>query len=393
MILIIRGKKVTFKAGGIATQYLMLKKHPLYLKATVILAGLVIIVYILSTLQDILIPLAFGLLLAILLNPLVALLNKRMSRGVAIIIVLSISLIIITGVGYMLVTQIASFSDALPLLKVRLEDLTNNIQHWIRNEFGINLAKQGQFVTEAGNGMKPYIGSTLGAFTASLATLVLLPVYTFLFLFYKTLLLNFLYEIFDEENSAEVATILTQTKQAIQGYMFGLLLEALIMATLNSIALLILGVDYAILIGVLGAMINILPYIGGIVSIALPLLMATITKQGFHTQIGILVTYIVIQFVDNHFLIPYIVSSKVKINALISIVIVLMGGALWGVSGMFLAIPFIGILKLIFDRVPTLQPWGKLLGDERMRRHKGEIWNNMKPKRLLSGLLSDRRKG
>jgi predicted PurR-regulated permease PerM len=150
------------------------------------------------------------------------------------------------------------------------------------------------------------------------------------------------------------------------------------MATLNSAALLALGVDYAILLGVLGAVINVLPYIGGIVSVALPLLMATITKDGYHTQLGILVIYLIIQFTDNHFLIPYIVSSKVKINALISIIIVLLGGALWGISGMFISIPFIGILKLVFDRVPDLKPWGKLLGDQRITVHKGEIWQRFK---------------
>jgi predicted PurR-regulated permease PerM len=370
----------------------MLKKYPLYLKSTVILAGLVIVVYILNVLQDILVPATFGLLLAILLNPLVRVLKKKISNGLAIILSLLIAIIVIVSLGYLLISQISNFSDALPLLKTRLVDLTNQMQHVINKEFGINMVKQGELFNEAGNSMKPYIGSSVGAVTASVATLFLLPVYTFLFLFYKTLLLNFLYEIFAEENSTEVAAILTQTKQAIQGYMFGLMIEAIIMATLNSAALLILGVDYAILLGVIGALINVLPYIGGIVSVALPLLMATITKQGFHTQLGIIAFYLVIQFVDNHFFIPYIVSSKVKINALISIIIVLMGGALWGVSGMFLSIPFIGILKLIFDRVPNLQPWGKLLGDQRMTRHKGEIWNTLKPKRLLSGLHKEKRK-
>jgi predicted PurR-regulated permease PerM len=92
--------------------------------------------------------------------------------------------------------------------------------------------------------------------------------------------------------------------------------------------------------------------------------MVTITKDGIHTQIMIAISYIVMQFIDNHLLIPYIVSSKVRINALISIVGVLLGGAVWGFSGMFLSIPFIGILKIIFDRIPELKPWGKLLGDE-----------------------------
>src|SRR6476469_10470658 len=106
-----------------------------------------------------------------------------------------------------------------------------------------------------------------------------------------------------------------------------------------------------------------LPYICGIIAIALPVLIATVTKTGYSTQLGIIIAYIIIQFIDNNFLIPKIVSSKVQINALVSILIVLLGGALWGVAGMFLSIPFVAILKIICDRVDGLQPWGELLGD------------------------------
>jgi predicted PurR-regulated permease PerM len=141
-----------------------------------------------------------------------------------------------------------------------------------------------------------------------------------------------------------------------------------------------LGVKYALLLGFLGAIINVLPFIGGIVAVLLPVLIATVTKDGFQTQMGIIIAYVIIQFIDNHFLIPYIVSSKVKINALISIIIVLLGGALWGISGMFLSIPFIGILKIIFDRVPELKPWGRLLGDEIPTRRRGQKINKSKMK-------------
>ena len=208
----------------------------------------------------------------------------------------------------------------------------------------------------------------------ALSVIVLLPIYIFLMLFYKTLMLNFLYEIFAEKNSNQVSNVLKETKNAIQSYMVGLLLEATIVAILNSTALFILGVPYAILLGVIGALLNVLPYIGGIIAIALPVLIATITRDGYSTQIGVIIAYAIIQFIDNNILVPRIVSSKVKINALVSLVIVLLGGAVWGVSGMFLSIPFIAVLKIIFDRVDGLRPWGKLLGDEIPLHHKGELW-------------------
>jgi predicted PurR-regulated permease PerM len=134
----------------------------------------------------------------------------------------------------------------------------------------------------------------------------------------------------------------------------------------------------------MGALLNILPYIGGVVSTLLPVIMAMITKDGIEGPLAVVGAYLVIQFIDNHFIMPYIVSSKVKINALISIIVVLLGGTLWGVPGMFLSIPFVGVLKIIFDRLPELKPWGKLLGDEVPTRHKGLKWNFRKSKTSAS---------
>ncbi len=353
----------------------MLKKYPFYLRCTVILFGLALFVLILVLLKDILVPLSFGLLLAILLNPLVNFFQKRkFNRTLAIAISVLFAIIIFTAIGYFLSTQIASFSDQLPVLKKKFIDLLQKLQHELYHRFNLNLRKQDELINEAKTGMTPIVGQTLSTVLSSIEMLILIPLYCFLILFYKTLILNFLYEIFAEENSKEVGVVLIQTKGAIQSYMFGLLMEALIVATLNSVALMVLGVEYAILLGILGAILNVLPFIGGILAVILPIIIATITKDGFGTQLGIIIAYVIIQFFDNHFLIPYIVSSKVKINALISILIVLLGGAAWGISGMFLSIPFAGVLKIVFDRIPELKPWGKLLGDEVPTRHKGQIW-------------------
>jgi predicted PurR-regulated permease PerM len=276
---------------------------------------------------------------------------------------------------YFLSTQIAKFSDTLPLLKQKIDTLTVQLEEWTQANLGITVQKQIELVNEALSNSKALVGSTLSTALGTLSMILLMPVYIFLFLFYKPLILNFLFEVFAEENSRQVGEILNETKSAIQSYMVGLLLEALIVAVLNSTALLILGVKYAILLGVIGALLNLIPYIGGVIAIALPVLIATVTKDGYNTQVGILIAYIIIQFIDNNILVPRIVSSKVQINALISIIAVLLGAALWGVPGMFLSIPFVGILKIICDRIPDLKPWGKLLGDSVPTRHKGEIWN------------------
>jgi predicted PurR-regulated permease PerM len=139
-------------------------------------------------------------------------------------------------------------------------------------------------------------------------------------------------------------------------------LESAVVAALNSFGLLILGIEYAILIGVIGALLNLIPYIGGLVAISIPMLVAIATKSPADA-LWVFVLYMLVQEFDNNFIVPKIVASRVKINALASIVVVLIGGAMWGVAGMFLSIPLTAIVKVIFDRITPLKPFGFLLGD------------------------------
>ena len=341
------------------------RQFPLYIKVTTILFGLILATYILKNLGDILTPLAFAVIIAILLNPLVNKLGKhRVGKIPAILLAMLLAILVIGGIFYFLSTQIAGFGESLPALQAKFTSLLGSLQVWLQQRFGLSFQKQLQLVNEAANSSKALIGGTLDTVMGIVGVILLLPVYVFLFLYYKTLILNFLFKVFAEENADKISDILAQTKLAIQSYMVGLLMEAAIVAVLNSTALLIIGVRYALVLGVIGAILNMLPYIGGLIAIALPVLMATVTSDGYTMQLWIIAAYLAIQFIDNNFLVPRIVSSKVKINALISIVAVLLGGALWGIAGMFLSIPFVGILKIIFDRIDGLQPWGELLGDE-----------------------------
>ncbi len=366
----------------------MEKKYPFYFRSTVTLFGIMLFIYMLFMLKGIMIPLAFSLMIAILLNPIVnKLQQKKVPKILAIIIALLLFVLFTAGLMVFISSQMVKFSANMPELKQKFSELFSQFQIWLRDDYSLSLDKQKQLLSEAGSDLKPLMAQILGTVLGSLSVIVLLPVYIFLILFYKTLILNFLYEVFAERNSNQVGVVLQQTKSAIQSYMVGLLLEAIIVAALNSAALLILGVQYAILLGVIGAILNVLPYIGGIIAIALPIIIATITKDGFSTQIEILIAYMVIQFIDNNILVPRIVSSKVEINALVSIIIVLLGGAIWGLSGMFLSIPFIAVLKIIFDRVDGLKPWGKILGNEIPTHHAGQSW---KYKRKSKPSLSEK---
>ncbi len=319
-------------------------------------------------------PLAFATLIAILLNPLYVRLERVMPKVPAIILSILAAILLVAGLMYFLSTQISTFVSSIPLIQQKITMLLAEAQVWAKEHFGLNLEKQMQALREGADSGGKMIARALGTIFGVVSVIVLLPIYIFMLLYYKPLILNFLYQVFSEKHSLRVADILSQTKSAVQSFMQGLMIETAIVCTMNSLALYIIGVPSAIVIGVIGGILNILPYIGGLVAIALPLLMVTISRDGYTGQLLVIGAYLFIQFIDNNILVPRIVSKKVQINALISIIVVLLGGALWGVAGMFLSIPFIGVLKIIFDRVEGMKPWGSLLGDEVPTEHIGLIW-------------------
>ena len=207
------------------------------------------------------------------------------------------------------------------------------------------------------------IGQTLVIAGSALVILFLLPVYIFLILFYQPIILEFIRRLFAETNQKEVSEVITQTKSVVQRYLTGLVIEAVIIAALDTVALLILGIEYALLLGIIGALLNIIPYIGGLVAVALPMIVALVTKSSPFYALYVLAAYYFIQIIDNNIIVPKIVASKVKINALFSIIVIIAGNALWGIPGMFLSIPLLAIVKLICDHIEPLKPLGFLLGD------------------------------
>jgi predicted PurR-regulated permease PerM len=342
-------------------------KLPFFLKASIFLIGIIALFAILYIAKSIIVPIIFAVIIAIVLHPVVNFfVRKKINRIVAISITIFLTLLIIAGVGLLLFSQASRFGDAWPVLVDKFTATVNQSIAWVSGYFDINPLKIQEWVTktkgEIMNMSSTLVGQTLVGIGNGLVVLFLIPVYIFLLLYYHPLILDFIHKIFGKDNRSRVNEIVTQIKTVIQRYLIGLIIEFVIVAVLNSVGLLILGIDYAILLGVIGAALNVIPYIGGIIGVAIFAVVALVTKSPVYV-IYVLVLYSVIQFVDNNYIVPKIVSSKVKINALFSVIIVIAGNALWGISGMFLSIPLLAIAKLIFDHIEHLKPWGFLLGD------------------------------
>lgn len=345
-----------------------LYKLPSYVKAFIILIGFYFLTIMLSIAQDILVPLIFSVMIAVLLHPIVNFFVKiRMNRVVAIVLTLVLTFIITAALAALIFRQLGRFTESWPILVDKFELLLNEGARWISRYFDLSRWKVNRWIVDAKKEMlsmtNAQVGQTLYALGNGIVTLLLIPVYVFLLLYYNKLLIEFIHRVFGNSDQNRISTIISETKSVIQRYLAGLLIEAVIVAILNITVLLVLGIEYAILLGIIGALLNVIPYIGGLVAVALPMAIALATKSTPMYAFYVLALYYFIQLIDNNIIVPLIVSSKVKINALFAIIVVFAGNALWGISGMFLSIPLLAIVKLICDHIESLKPWGFLLGD------------------------------
>lgn len=343
-------------------------KLPFFVKTTIFLIGFFALLAILYIAQEIIVPLVFAIILAIVLHPVVNFfVRRRINRVLSIIITLFLTFLTIAAFGILLFTQARSFGESWPMLVEKFTAVINDSITWASQYFNINpqnirdwISKtKGELINTSGAA----IGQTLVTIGGWVVILFLIPVYIFIILYYRPLLREFIRKLFSEEHQSQVSEVVSQIKNVIQQYLVGLFFEYLIVAAMYTTALLALGIEYAILLGIIGALLNMIPYIGGLVGVALPMMVALATKSSAWYAVYVLVIYYFIQLIDNNYLVPKIVASKVKINALFSIIAVIAGNALWGISGMFLSIPLLAIVKLIFDHIESLKPWGFLLGD------------------------------
>lgn len=342
---------------------------PFYLKFGVSLLAIGLLAAGLVLATDIVIPILFAILLATLLLPVVKFLSRKgCHKIISILIPVLLTFVTFAALLYLLSTQIMHFLDDAPALKERFVDLGNSFQKWVNEHMNITVSKQNEYIKDTVADIKQkspqVVGKTLGSLTGVLAYVVLLPIYTFLILYYRETIKQFIIGVFKHGTEEEVRDVLLQSSTIAQQYVTGLLIETTIVFTLNSVGFLIIGIKYAIFLALLAALLNLIPYVGMLVANIFCMVITLVSSDEPNKVLWVGVVLAVVQIIDNNFTMPWIVGNKVRINALVTIVGVLVGGALCGIPGMFLAIPGLAVLKVIFDKVPSMRPWGILLGDQ-----------------------------
>jgi predicted PurR-regulated permease PerM len=344
------------------------EQTPFYQRLSLTLLSLGIIAAAVVLGKDVLLPILFATLLATLLLPITNYFaRKGMPRILSIGIPVLLTLVVAAGLIYVLSIQIINFLDDAPELNKKLSEVGTSAQKWINQHIHITVRKQNEYIKETVEGIKDnspkLVGVTFGSITGVAAYIILLPIYTFLMLYYRTHIKNFLIGVFKNGSEDRVKEVLVESSTIAQQYVTGLMIETGIVFTLNTIGFLVLGIKYAIFLALLAALLNLVPYVGMLVANVFCMLITLVSAEDPKSALWVGIVLAGVQIIDNHFLMPLIVGNKVRINALVTIVGVLIGGLLCGIPGMFLAIPTLAVLKVIFDKVPELNPWGELLGD------------------------------
>lgn len=319
--------------------------------------------------RSLLIPVFYGLLIAIVLYPVCRWLEARgWPRSLAITLGLLIVAVLFAALVGLLVMEIKAFRNDLPDLLVKVKPSLGQLQQWIESGLGISTASQTEWwqrtTADLGSHAGNIVQTTLSAMAGTLVTIFLVPVYTALFLYNRGAFVRFLAKIAGRQHHRQLQAALHEVILTYFNFIKGMILVYLIVGTLNSIGLLALGIDHAILFGMLTAIMTIIPYIGIIVSALLPISVAWITRDSIWYPVGVVAVFVFVQYLEANVIFPRVVASQLKVSTWGTLLAIVAGGLLWGVSGMILFIPFLGILKIVLNYIPDWKFLNILLGRE-----------------------------
>lgn len=348
---------------------MIVSEQPFYVKATVklLLLGLVIAFLILA--ENILIPFTIAVFFTFLLMPVSQKFEQwRLPKVLAILLSIVMAFAVFGALLYFLYAQVLSFVNDWPVLLKTLSVKWENIQQFVSETFHISRIEQQAWITtkikeNASTGGIMVLG-IFSATTSFLASFTLIPIYIFFLTLYKDKIKEFIRLIAKEDKNEHALMVVKKVSRVSQKYLVGLFFDIIILSVINSTGFLIMGLPHAILFGVLASMLNIIPYIGVMIGSILPITMAFLTKDAFGYTLGVAAVCFITQFLDNNFITPNVVGGSVSINPLSATIALIASALIWGIPGMILSLPLTGMVKVLCDNVEPLKPYGYLLGEE-----------------------------
>src|SRR5690606_17452975 len=340
----------------------------IFLRINQYLLFVILAVVVLYFGRPILIPVIFAAMLAMLMAPVCRRIDRwGAHRAVSCTVCIVILAGFIAGVGIVVGAQASAFAKDFDQIKQKGSEMMEQAQTFVERKLGISPEKQKSVIREQTQGAEKAAGSAaakiLTAITSVVAGIALTLVFTFLFLFNKEKYEKFFLKIYADEEQTLVKKVVSQISHVSQQYLIGKVMSITIIAVLYSIGLSIVGIKNAILLAGIAALMTLIPYVGTVLGGAIPVLMALVTEDSFQPALYAALVMFAIQTIDNYFIEPNIVGGEVNLSAIASILSIIAGGLVWGVAGMILFLPMVGILKIICDHIEPLKPFGYVIGD------------------------------
>ena len=328
-----------------------------------------------------LVPVCFGGLLSMLFLPVSRWLERKgMSKGLSIVTCVLAFAAILVGIVWLITWQVTDLASDLGNIEQKVNKMITDLKQTINQKFGISAKKQEELMKNSGGagGATSMVSSLGSGFVGFLVDFILVLVYIFLFMYYRGHIKKFILQLIPAKEKKNTEEIISGIEKVSQQYLTGLGLMIVGLWIMYSIGFSIVGVQFAVFFAILCGLLEIIPFVGNLTGNLLTVLMVVVQGGNSGMIIGVLITYAIVQFIQTYILEPLVVGAEVNINPLFTIFVLVAGELVWGIPGMVLAIPLLGIAKIICDHIELLKPYGFLIGQE--KKSKGGLLDKLKKK-------------
>ena len=306
--------------------------------------------------------------------------KKGFSNALAILTCVLGFVAILAGIVWLITWQVTDLASDLGNIEQKLNKMIADVKQFINNHFGISPKKQDELLksNQQEGSMSSYVSGIGSGMMSFFVDFILVLVYIFLFMYYRSHIKKFILQLIPAKEKRNTEEIISGIEKVSQQYLTGLGLMIVGLWIMYSIGFSIVGVKFAVFFAILCGLLEIVPFVGNLTGNLLTVLMVVVQGGSTNMIIGVLITYAVVQFLQTYILEPLVVGAEVNINPLFTIIVLVAGELVWGIPGMVLAIPLLGIVKIICDHIEPLKPYGFLIGQD--KKKKGGLFENFKKK-------------
>lgn len=314
-------------------------------------------------------PLLLAMILSVMVFPIQKIFEKkiRCNRLLATLSSITIILFITASLLFIIYYQLNSISNNGEDYSKKITEIYYNTISYFESNLNISennsLTNKEIKIEDLVQGNLDKISNLISESGSIFSDLVLIPIYLFFFLYYRRFLRIFVYKLFNNKPKSFLNSMINEIYNVQKNYLIGLIKVITIVGVLNTIGLILLGIENAIFFGFFAALLLLIPYIGIFIGSLIPAVVALATKDSAWYAIGVIIIFSFIQFLEGNFITPKITGSKVNMNAFAAILSLIIFSMLWGIAGMIVALPIMASLKIIFDNTPNFEAYGFLIGE------------------------------